>query len=180
MFGSIKQGAGDGLADAFVHTALEFLGKLAAIYKQHEVLLRSKQQELAVLVGNGNTREILDQFRLATEPYAQAIANKDDKYILNEAQKMEFLKGFDIGSLWDKTPAQTKAAMWAYIGKLLTLALQHKESLELNLSPQNIFDAAVQEEKAFEAEHKRAPQTMQELQLVAHRVQERMKQSMKK
>jgi hypothetical protein len=54
-------------------------------------------------------------------PYADRISAKDEKFILEEIEKIELLKDLNIKSYWDRMSANTKAATWQYLQTLYML-----------------------------------------------------------
>jgi hypothetical protein len=68
-----------------------------------------------------NPRLIVDGFMKGVTPYADRISAKDEKFILEEIEKIELLKDLNIKSYWDRMSANTKAATWQYLQTLYML-----------------------------------------------------------
>jgi hypothetical protein len=54
-------------------------------------------------------------------PYADKISAKDETFLLNEIENIDFLKELDIKSYWVKMSANTKSATWQYLQTLYML-----------------------------------------------------------
>ena len=68
-----------------------------------------------------NPRLVVDSFMKGVTPYAEQISAKDDKFLLEECSKIDFLKDLDISSYWDRMSTNTKDATWQYIQTLYML-----------------------------------------------------------
>ena len=68
-----------------------------------------------------NPRLIVDGFMKGVTPYADRISAKDEKFILEEIEKIELLKDLNIKSYWDRMSENTKAATWQYLQTLYML-----------------------------------------------------------
>tara|TARA_Y100000992_G_scaffold24568_1_gene13976 strand:- start:6390 stop:6848 length:459 start_codon:yes stop_codon:yes gene_type:complete len=68
-----------------------------------------------------NPRLVVDGFMTGVTPYASKISAKDETFLLNEIENIEFLKDLDIKRYWDKTSANTKGAIWQYLQTLYML-----------------------------------------------------------
>lgn len=176
MSQSMTNGHQDAFAETFCNTALVFLGKLAQIYKKHEVLLTTKQNELALAMGNGNSVDVMIAFRNVARPYADDIANRNPQFMIEHATKLRLFDGMDFASIWSQTPAPTQNAIWAYVGKLLTICMQAEYTDSVTQAPEfkNLFQITAEEEKKWEEECGRTPCSMGDIQAIAARVQERM------
>jgi len=54
-------------------------------------------------------------------PYASKISAKDETFLLNEIENIDFLKELDIKRYWEKMSANTKNATWQYLQTLYML-----------------------------------------------------------
>ena len=68
-----------------------------------------------------NPRIIVDGFMKGVAPYADKISVKDEKFILEEIEKIEMLKDLNIKSYWARMSPATKAATWQYLQTLYML-----------------------------------------------------------
>ena len=68
-----------------------------------------------------NPRIIVDGFMKGVAPYADRISAKDEKFILEEIEKIEMLKDLNIKSYWARMSPATKAATWQYLQTLYML-----------------------------------------------------------
>jgi hypothetical protein len=70
---------------------------------------------------SSNPRLVVDAFMKGVSPYANKISAKDDTFLLNEMDNIEFLRELDIKSYWDRMSANTKSATWQYLQTLYML-----------------------------------------------------------
>ena len=68
-----------------------------------------------------NPRLVVDGFMQGVTPYADQISAKDDKFLLEECSKIDFLKDLDLSSYWERMSANTKEATWQYLQTLYML-----------------------------------------------------------
>ena len=68
-----------------------------------------------------NPRLVVDGFMKGVSPYAEQISAKDDKFLLEECSKIDFLKELDIASYWGRMSSNTKDATWQYMQTLYML-----------------------------------------------------------
>ena len=73
------------------------------------------------LLKTTNPRLIVDGFMKGVTPYANRISAKDEKFILEEIEKIEMLKDLNIKSYWARMSPATKAATWQYLQTLYML-----------------------------------------------------------
>jgi hypothetical protein len=73
------------------------------------------------LLKSANPRLVVDGFMTGVSPYAEKISNKDETFLLNEIETIEFLKDLDIKSYWTRMSDKTKAATWQYLQTLYML-----------------------------------------------------------
>jgi len=73
------------------------------------------------LIKKTNPRLVVDNFMNGVTPYSQQISSKDDKFILEEMDKISFLKDLNIRGYWDRMSDNTKAITWQYIQTLFML-----------------------------------------------------------
>ena len=68
-----------------------------------------------------NPRLIVDGFMKGVTPYADKISAKDESFLLEEIEKIEFLKDLNIKTYWSRMSANTKSATWQYLQTLYML-----------------------------------------------------------
>jgi len=70
---------------------------------------------------SANPRLVVDTFMKGVTPYADKISAKDETFLLNEIETIDFLKDLNIKSYWDRMSANTKSATWQYLQTLYML-----------------------------------------------------------
>jgi hypothetical protein len=70
---------------------------------------------------SANPRIVVDTFMKGVTPYADKISAKDETFLLNEIETIDFLKDLNIKSYWDRMSANTKSATWQYLQTLYML-----------------------------------------------------------
>jgi hypothetical protein len=73
------------------------------------------------LLKSANPRLVVDAFMKGVSPYADKISNKDETFLLNEIETIDFLKDLDIKSYWTRMSANTKGVTWQYLQTLYML-----------------------------------------------------------
>jgi len=68
-----------------------------------------------------NPRLVVDGFMKGVTPYAAKISAKDETFLLDEVENIEFLKELDIKRYWSKMTPNTKNATWQYLQTLYML-----------------------------------------------------------
>ena len=68
-----------------------------------------------------NPRLVVDGFMNGVTPYAAKISAKDETFLLDEVENIEFLKELDIKRYWSKMTPNTKHATWQYLQTLYML-----------------------------------------------------------
>lgn len=70
---------------------------------------------------SANPRLIVDGFMKGVAPYADRISAKDETFLLNEIEKIDFLKDLNIKNYWGRMSPATKNATWQYLQTLYML-----------------------------------------------------------
>lgn len=70
---------------------------------------------------SANPRIVVDTFMKGVTPYADKISAKDETFLLNEIETIDFLKDLNIKSYWNRMSANTKSATWQYLQTLYML-----------------------------------------------------------
>ena len=73
------------------------------------------------LIKQTNPRLIVDGFMTGVTPYADKISGKDESFLLEEIENIDFLKDLNIKSYWSRMSESTKAATWQYLQTLYML-----------------------------------------------------------
>ena len=68
-----------------------------------------------------NPRMVVDGFMSGVSPYASQISARDDKFLLEECGRIDFLKDLDLASYWQRMSANTREATWQYLQTLYML-----------------------------------------------------------
>jgi len=68
-----------------------------------------------------NPRLIVDGFMKGVTPYADKISTKDESFLLEEIETIDFLKDLNIKSYWSRMSEGTKGATWQYLQTLYML-----------------------------------------------------------
>jgi hypothetical protein len=68
-----------------------------------------------------NPRLVVDAFMKGVTPYADKISAKDETFLLNEIETIDFLKDLNIKSYWERMSPNTKSATWQYLQTLYML-----------------------------------------------------------
>ena len=70
---------------------------------------------------SSNPRLVVDGFMKGVSPYATQISSKDDTFLLQECEKIDFLKDLDLASYWKRMSNSTRDATWQYLQTLYML-----------------------------------------------------------
>jgi hypothetical protein len=73
------------------------------------------------LIKQTNPRLIVDGFMTGVTPYADKISGKDESFLLEEIETIDFLKDLNIKSYWSRMSESTKGATWQYLQTLYML-----------------------------------------------------------
>jgi len=68
-----------------------------------------------------NPRLVVNGFMDGVTPYAGKISAKDETFLLEEVENIEFLRELDIKRYWGNMSTNTKAATWQYLQTLYML-----------------------------------------------------------
>ena len=73
------------------------------------------------LLKSTNPRLVVDGYMNGVSPYADKISAKDETFLLEEIENIDFLKELDIKRYWSKMSEGTKGATWQYLQTLYML-----------------------------------------------------------
>ena len=70
---------------------------------------------------SSNPRLVVDAYMKGVSPYADKISSKDETFLLEEIDTIDFLKDLNIKSFWDRMNPNTRSATWQYLQTLYML-----------------------------------------------------------
>ena len=73
------------------------------------------------LLKSTNPRLVVNGFMEGVTPYAAKISAKDETFLFDEIETIDFLKELDIKRYWSKMSDGTKGATWQYLQTLYML-----------------------------------------------------------
>ena len=73
------------------------------------------------LLKSTNPRLVVDAFMKGVTPYADKISAKDESFLLDEIETIDFLKDLNIKTYWERMTANTRGATWQYLQTLYML-----------------------------------------------------------
>lgn len=73
------------------------------------------------LLKSTNPRLVVDGFMKGVSPHAAKISAKDESFLLEDMNTIEFLKDLDVAKNWAKMSEGTKGAIWQYLQTLYML-----------------------------------------------------------
>ena len=73
------------------------------------------------VIKQSNPRLVVDGFMKGVTPYADKISAKDESFLLEEIEKIDFLKDLNIKSYWTRMSPNTQSATWQYLQTLYML-----------------------------------------------------------
>lgn len=105
---------------AFTDMMSQFLVELHKVFPQEKGIKKFMAQlELAKTT---NPRLVVDGFMKGITPYSDKISNKDESFLLNEIDKIDYLKELNLKDNWnDSLSTNTKDAIWQYLQTLYML-----------------------------------------------------------
>ena len=104
---------------AFNDMLTQFLVELHKTFPEEKGI--KKMTTSFELLKQTNPRLIVDGFMKGVTPYADKISSKDESFLLEEIETIDFLKDLNIKSYWERMSPNTKAATWQYLQTLYML-----------------------------------------------------------
>jgi hypothetical protein len=104
---------------AFNDMLTQFLVELHKTFPEEKGI--KKMTASFELIKEANPRLVVDGFMKGVTPYADKISAKDESFLLNEIENIDFLKDLNIKSYWTRMSANTQAATWQYLQTLYML-----------------------------------------------------------
>ena len=104
---------------AFNDMLTQFLVELHKTFPEEKGI--KKMTTSFELIKQTNPRLIVDGFMTGVTPYADKISGKDESFLLEEIETIDFLKDLNIKSYWTRMSESTKGATWQYLQTLYML-----------------------------------------------------------
>jgi hypothetical protein len=73
------------------------------------------------LLKSTNPRLVVDAYMKGVTPYADKISSKDESFLLDEIETIDFLKDLNITTYWERMSVATRSATWQYLQTLYML-----------------------------------------------------------
>ena len=179
LFSSFTRGCNDEIYNEFTKLMFEFVDVLLAVFRKHDTLLRSARNNLAVAVGNCNTKEIVHGFMDVAQDMKIDILQRNIPG-LERIRDVPFFKDIDICSDFAQLSAKTQNAIWNYLGKLIVVGnraiAQEKmfEPLQSQDFRRKILETTIECEKEYASEGKEIS-SFQDIMAIAAKINEKIK-----
>jgi hypothetical protein len=176
----------EGIIKEFNDTAVVFLMKLRNVFKRYSLKFENAANE--ILVANESPEHMIEpllRFYDSVHEHINQIADHDEGYFLNEGKNLSILQGVDIENLWQKVPKGTKNAIWQYMEKLVSFAVQYNtlgnatqqiSQLDPNMMQDLMKNAMESIDDYMAANNNQMPATQEELMNIARNVQKKTSQ----
>ena len=104
---------------AFNDMLTQFLVELHKTFPEEKGI--KKMTASFEMIKEANPRLVVDGFMKGVTPYADKISAKDESFLLEEIENIDFLKELNIKSYWTRMSANTQSATWQYLQTLYML-----------------------------------------------------------
>jgi hypothetical protein len=104
---------------AFNDMLTQFLVELHKTFPEEKGI--KKMTASFEMIKEANPRLVVDGFMKGVTPYADKISAKDESFLLEEIENIDFLKELNIKSYWSRMSEGTKSATWQYLQTLYML-----------------------------------------------------------
>ena len=104
---------------AFNDMLTQFLVELHKTFPEEKGI--KKMTASFEMIKEANPRLVVDGFMKGVTPYADKISAKDESFLLEEIENIDFLKELNIKSYWSRMTEATKSATWQYLQTLYML-----------------------------------------------------------
>jgi hypothetical protein len=104
---------------AFNDMMSQFLVELHKTFPE-EIGIKKMMTSFDILKST-NPRLVVDAYMKGVTPYADKISSKDETFLLEEIDTIDFLKDLNIKSYWEQMSENTRAATWQYLQTLYML-----------------------------------------------------------
>ena len=105
--------------NAFNEMMDQFLTELNLTFPSNKSVI--KVQSAFEVVKRTNPSHVLENFMNAVKPYSKKIMAKDESFVLEDSDNIEFLHDLGIVSMWNDSSENTKDAIWQYLQTLVVL-----------------------------------------------------------
>lgn len=129
MFEAIARTVPDILVTRFNETLLDFVEQLHIVFPSAAVSLTAVSNELMMAKMFGQDRlPIMTMANIVNTPIGEGkqlkwlIANKDERFIYEYADKFRFLSTLNIRDHWEKTSEPVRENIWLYLIELTGIA----------------------------------------------------------
>lgn len=179
LFSSFTRGCNDEIYNDFTKLLFEFLDALIAVFRKHDSLLRKARDNLAVAVGNCNTKEVVHAFMDVAFDLKVDILNKNIE-CLKRINEIDLFKDIDIQADFESLSPKTQEAIWKYLGKLVCVGKRALDSekmfepLQSSDFRRKILETTIECEKEYAKEGKEIT-SIQDVMAIAAKINERMK-----
>jgi hypothetical protein len=97
----------------------QFLVELHKTFPQEKGI--KKMMTSFDLLKSTNPRLVVDAYMKGVTPYADKISSKDESFLLDEIETIDFLKDLNIKTYWERMSVATRSATWQYLQTLYML-----------------------------------------------------------
>ena len=104
---------------AFNDMLTQFLVELHKTFPEEKGI--KKMTASFEMIKEANPRLVVDGFMKGVTPYADKISAKDESFLLEEIENIDFLKELNIKSYCTRMSANTQSATWQYLQTLYML-----------------------------------------------------------
>lgn len=179
LFSSFTRGCNDEIYNEFTKLLFEFIDVLIAVFRKHDAMLRSARNNLAVAVGNCNTKEVLHGFMDVAQEMKVDILQHNVAG-LERIRQVSLFKEIDICSDFALLSPKTQNAIWSYLGKLVVVGnraiTQEKvfEPLQSQDFRRKILETTIECEKEY-ANEGREISSFQDIMAIAAKINDKIK-----
>jgi len=103
----------------FNELLMDFLTNLSKTYS-HESAIATAPAKLQMLIET-NSKKPHEEFMAAVAPYVSDITERNDSFFTEKYKNIPGLNAINFAQNWQKSPQETKDAIWEYMYNLLLL-----------------------------------------------------------
>ena len=103
----------------FNELLMEFVQQLATTYPSVPGIAAAPEK-LQILI-DSNQNMAYNQFMEAVSPYVTQICNREDSFFQADYKNIAFLADINFEQHWERSPPETKSAIWEYMYNLILL-----------------------------------------------------------
>lgn len=178
LFSSFSRGCNDEVYANFVKVLFELIDRLILIFRKYDTPLRKARNDLALAVGNGNSKEVVGVVMGVLDPLKELVLERNPLAI-SKLNGLHFLKDLDLASDWPQLSERTQTVFFQYLGKLITLGCKCHEA-EKVLAPlqndefrQKLMKATIECEAEFSSGG-REVSSMDDIMAIADKINKRI------